>query len=147
MNAKILKIKLTNSWLHNDVFFYSINVGINGGHLWIGLSDLDEGQFRWSADQQKAEYAVWVSWHKTNDPGKNCVSMYYLGGANGAVWLDWRCSVAFRYICEADHCEYTICSYISIFMSTLCKTWYEFHSNLWKKLMFEDIKWVIRGRN
>lgn len=83
---------------------------------------MDEGQFRWSVDQQKAEYAVWVSWHKTSEPGKNCVSMYYLAGPTGAVWLDWRCSVAFRYICEADNCEYTICSYISIVMSTLCKT-------------------------
>lgn len=83
----------------NDLCF---STGINGGHLWIGLSDLDEGQFRWSIDQELATNVNWVSWHKASDPGHNCVSMYYIGPS----WLDWRCSSEFGYVCETDFCKF-----------------------------------------
>ncbi|CAG2204171.1 unnamed protein product [Mytilus edulis] len=84
----------------NTILYDNRPQGINGGHLWIGLSDLDEGQFRWSIDQELATNVNWVSWHKASDPGHNCVSMYYIGPS----WLDWRCSSEFGYVCETDFC-------------------------------------------
>ncbi|VDI28989.1 Hypothetical predicted protein [Mytilus galloprovincialis] len=72
-----------------------------GDHYWIGLSDLKEGEYRWSYDQTKATFFPWEDGWGAKGTDKNCVM--FNGGA--ARWVDYTCERAFYYICEVDYCK------------------------------------------
>ncbi|XP_071123017.1 perlucin-like protein [Mytilus edulis] len=74
----------------------------NSGY-WIGLTDLKEGQFRWSYDQSLMTYKNWYpsdGWGSKGQ-GSDCV---LLNSNANAYWLDYNCTLTYYYICESDFC-------------------------------------------
>lgn len=71
--------------------------------VWIGLTDLKEGEFRWIYDQTIAKYKPWYSGHGSRGTAYNCGLMY-----NGQTytWLDLACTRKFVYVCESHLCKY-----------------------------------------
>ncbi|CAC5383727.1 unnamed protein product [Mytilus coruscus] len=69
-------------------------------HYWIGLTDLNEGEYRWTFDQTKATYLPWYSGYGKKGNGYDCVAMVY----NGGQWIDYPCNTKYYYICESNFC-------------------------------------------
>ncbi|CAC5385851.1 COLEC12 [Mytilus coruscus] len=67
-------------------------------HLWIGLTDLKEGEYRWSYDQTIAKYTPWYSGWGSKGTGHNCGLMYQ---NHPYTWLDYPCTQKFNYVCES----------------------------------------------
>ncbi|CAG2217916.1 unnamed protein product [Mytilus edulis] len=70
-------------------------------HYWIGLTDLIEGEYRWTFDQTKATYLPWHSSYGKTNNGYNCGGL--LNNHNGQ-WFDHPCNSKFFYICESNFC-------------------------------------------
>ncbi|XP_071134772.1 perlucin-like protein [Mytilus edulis] len=71
-------------------------------HYWIGLTDLKEGEFRWTYDQSKAEVKNWHPSYGKIGTNNNCVAISY--HANKLHFFDYTCSAEYRYICESNFC-------------------------------------------
>ncbi|CAC5406513.1 unnamed protein product [Mytilus coruscus] len=72
-------------------------------YYWIGLTDLKEGQFRWSYDQSLMTYKYWYpsgGWGSKGQ-GYDCVILHNDSKAN---WLDYNCTLKHYYICESNFC-------------------------------------------
>ncbi|XP_071123016.1 perlucin-like protein [Mytilus edulis] len=69
-------------------------------HYWIGLTDVVEGQFRWSYDQSPMTYKKWYSGWGSKGTGHNCVMYSYPNDK----WLDYTCMSPCFYICESNFC-------------------------------------------
>ncbi|XP_076082408.1 perlucin-like protein [Mytilus galloprovincialis] len=67
---------------------------------WMGLTDLKEGEYRWSYDQTLAKYKPWYSGWGSKGTANNCGLMY--GGTN--TWLDYPCTKSYYYVCESHIC-------------------------------------------
>ncbi|VDI42315.1 speckle-type POZ protein, partial [Mytilus galloprovincialis] len=70
----------------------------NDGY-WIGLTDLNEGEFRWSFDQSKATFLPWVSGYGKKGNGYDCVAF---NSGSKAEWFDYKCNTTYYYICERN---------------------------------------------
>ncbi|XP_052076595.1 perlucin-like protein [Mytilus californianus] len=70
-------------------------------HLWIGLTDLNEGEYRWNFDQAKATYLPWHSGFGNKGNGYDCVAMI---NSSGGTWIDYICNTNYYYICESNFC-------------------------------------------
>ncbi|CAC5383729.1 unnamed protein product [Mytilus coruscus] len=84
----------------NDKIFASKQS--TGNHYWIGLTDLNEGEYRWTFDQTKATYLPWHSNYGKRGNGYDCVAMIV---NNGGQWIDYPCNTKFYYICESNFCD------------------------------------------
>ncbi|CAC5406224.1 CLEC17A [Mytilus coruscus] len=83
-----------NEWLH------STRKSKSSGY-WIGLTDLIEGEWRWSIDQSLATFKTWYSSYGSKGHGSNCVS--FVGSY--AKWFDTSCKVGYYFICERNFCN------------------------------------------
>lgn len=45
-----------------------------GNYYWIGMTDLKEGEFRWTYDQSKAIVKEWYPGYGAKGTGSNCVA-------------------------------------------------------------------------
>ncbi|XP_076082317.1 perlucin-like protein [Mytilus galloprovincialis] len=71
------------------------------GSTWIGLTDLKEGDWRWSFDQSRPSYTPkWVSGYGSKGTSVNCVVIN--GGQT--LWHDYYCDRALPYVCESNYC-------------------------------------------
>lgn len=61
----------------------------------MGLRDIKEDGFRWSADQTLPQYKPWYNWGP-RDPKRNCGLLYFRDN----IWLDHYCSTTYNYVCE-----------------------------------------------
>ena len=68
---------------------------------WIGLTDLQEGKWRWSYDQSVAILKPWVSGYGNKGTSMNCVS--YNG--SDSRWFDYLCHYPYYFICESNFCS------------------------------------------
>lgn len=70
---------------------------------WIGMTDLNEGQFRWSYDQSLMTYKNFYpsSGWGSKGSSSNCVAL----DNYTAHWLDYYCTKAQYYICESNFCK------------------------------------------
>ncbi|CAC5390768.1 unnamed protein product [Mytilus coruscus] len=71
-------------------------------HYWIGLTDLKEGEFRWTYDQSKTEVKNWHPSYGNKGTNYNCVAISY--HASKLHFFDYICSTKYRYICESNFC-------------------------------------------
>ncbi|CAC5383723.1 unnamed protein product [Mytilus coruscus] len=69
---------------------------------WIGLTDLNEGEFRWNFDQSKATFFPWTNGRGRMGTGYNCVA---LNTAKRSEWFDTDCNNRYNYICESNFCK------------------------------------------
>ncbi|CAC5420712.1 COLEC12 [Mytilus coruscus] len=76
-------------------------------HYWIGLTDLKEGEWRWSFDQSKATYTTWISGYGSKGTGHNCVQ---IPNGHDGKWIDYLCSHQVNYICESNFCNEPTCN-------------------------------------
>lgn len=73
---------------------------------WSGLTDLKEGEWRWSYHQEVAKYKPWH-----NDYGSRGTS-YKCGLLNGrCLWVDITCHGRYRYVCESNFCKFQYLKY------------------------------------
>ncbi|XP_063406439.1 perlucin-like protein [Mytilus trossulus] len=70
-------------------------------HYWIGLTDLNEGEWRWSSDQKVATYKPWHSGSGNNGVNYNCGLIYH---TTSYTWVDEPCTSKLRYVCESHFC-------------------------------------------
>ncbi|XP_071141678.1 perlucin-like protein [Mytilus edulis] len=83
-----------NQWVHSQRSHKSSG-------CWIGLSDLTEGEWRWSIDQSLATFKAWYSNYGSGGHSANCVS--FISG--GSTWFDTSCKSKYYYICERNFCN------------------------------------------
>ncbi|VDI58100.1 Hypothetical predicted protein [Mytilus galloprovincialis] len=69
-------------------------------YYWIGLSDLIEGEWRWSIDQSLATFKAWQSGYGSKGHSSNCVAFKN----NKSKWIDTNCKIGYLYICERNFC-------------------------------------------
>ncbi|CAG2192474.1 unnamed protein product [Mytilus edulis] len=79
-----------NKWLFNN--------RTKKDDYWMGLTDLKEGEFRWSYDQTKASFKTWYSGYGSKGTSYNCGLMY----GNTYAWLDYPCERKFLYVTEVS---------------------------------------------
>ncbi|VDI58099.1 asialoglycoprotein receptor 2 [Mytilus galloprovincialis] len=82
-----------NEWLQS-------NRPSKSAGYWIGLTDLIEGEWRWSIDQSLATFKSWLSGYGSKGHNYNCVS--FTGNQN--TWFDASCKTGYRIICERNLC-------------------------------------------
>lgn len=82
-----------NSWLLTQM-------GKGLTPYWIGLADLEEGQYRWIHDNQVATYTNFAANEPNNWGGNQDCGRIYVNG----TWDDMGCLFKHRYICESDRC-------------------------------------------
>ncbi|XP_052097170.1 perlucin-like protein [Mytilus californianus] len=82
-----------NEWLHSKRQKKSHG-------YWIGLTDLIEGEWRWSIDQSLATFKAWDSSAGSSGHSSNCVSF----AGSVAKWFDTSCKSGYYYICERHFC-------------------------------------------
>ncbi|CAC5383728.1 unnamed protein product [Mytilus coruscus] len=70
-------------------------------HYWIGLTDLNEGEYRWNFDQTIVSYLPWRSGYGKLGNGYDCVAMLK---SNNGQWIDYTCNTKYYYICESNFC-------------------------------------------
>ncbi|CAG2185750.1 unnamed protein product [Mytilus edulis] len=64
---------------------------------WIGLTDLNEGEFRWSFDQTKATFLPWARNYGKQGNGYDCVAY---NNNKTAEWFDYICNTKYHYMRE-----------------------------------------------
>lgn len=70
----------------------------------MGLTDLKEGEFRWSYDQTIASFTAWHNGWGKKGTTHNCGMMYQ----GTYTWLDYPCATEFYYVCESHFCKYLL---------------------------------------
>ena len=58
--------------MEHFIIIYLYTTG--GEYYWIGLSDLQEGKWRWSYDQSDVTFTIWVSRCGHRGTSYNCVT-------------------------------------------------------------------------
>ncbi|XP_052062065.1 perlucin-like protein [Mytilus californianus] len=80
------------------------NIVRKGYYHWIGLTDVQEGDFRWTYDQSTLSYKNFKSGHpktaSSDGYKRNCVLFHPSNG----LWNDNPCSGGAPYICESNFC-------------------------------------------
>ncbi|XP_071144045.1 perlucin-like protein [Mytilus edulis] len=85
-----------NTWI-------SDNKPNKNAFYWIGLTDLKEGDWRWTFDQSRPTYKPWQSGFGARGIVYNC-GAYNYGSSYFRLWIDWDCSSNIYYICESNFC-------------------------------------------
>ncbi|OPL32784.1 aggrecan x1 core isoform, partial [Mytilus galloprovincialis] len=67
-------------------------------YWWIGLTDLKEGDWRWTFDQSQVSYKQWTSGTGARGTTHNCAAYDTRSGFRH--WFDAPCSYKYSYICE-----------------------------------------------
>ena len=75
-------------------------------HVWLGITDVVNGDWRWIYDQTTPNYKFWypgqpLSTSHSASKNYNCAMMLY---NHGGKWNDYPCSYTFPYICESNFC-------------------------------------------
>ena len=73
----------------------------NSNGFWIGLTDLQEGKWRWSYDQSHATFKTWYPGYGSKGTSMNCVSYW----GNIPKWHDQYCHYPYYFICESNFCS------------------------------------------
>ncbi|XP_071137026.1 C-type lectin domain family 10 member A-like [Mytilus edulis] len=89
--------KMDNEKEKNKIYSYA-----KKAHYWIGLTDLKEGEFRWSYDQSKAVIKAWYPGYGKRGTNYNCVALAYDRGTLKP--FDVACLDKKPYICESNFC-------------------------------------------
>ncbi|CAG2217915.1 unnamed protein product [Mytilus edulis] len=89
-----------NTEINADEIVKAIRLLRNDIHYWLGLTDLNEGEYRWTFDQTKATYIPWDSHYGKKGTTHNCVSFTSYSG----TWFDFYCNTKYYYICESNEC-------------------------------------------
>ncbi|CAC5388277.1 unnamed protein product [Mytilus coruscus] len=92
--------KMNNDGEKNNIFSYA-----KKAQYWIGMTDLKEGEFRWSYDQSIAVIKDWYPGFGSKGRNANCVALAANGGKLKP--FDTACSEKRQYICESNFCKYT----------------------------------------
>ncbi|XP_063406552.1 perlucin-like protein [Mytilus trossulus] len=71
--------------------------------VWMGLTDLEEGEFRWIYDQTIAKYKPWYSGWGSKGTRNNC-GLIFSNNTKPYTWLDVDCKRNFVYVCESHFC-------------------------------------------
>ncbi|CAG2215276.1 unnamed protein product [Mytilus edulis] len=95
-------IKVTVKEISDNAVYSSGSIRLTGTQYWIGLSDLKEGEYRWSYDQTKATFFPWERNWGAAGTNNNCV-MFNTG--QQGQWVDYPCGTILNYICEVDYCK------------------------------------------
>ncbi|CAG2217967.1 unnamed protein product [Mytilus edulis] len=77
--------------------------GVNKYWYWIGLTNVQEGDFRWTYDQSELSFKNFQSgFPKTGSAGykSNCVYFH----PNRGQWIDTNCNSKTAYVCESNFC-------------------------------------------
>lgn len=69
----------------------------------MGLTDLKEGEYRWSYDQTLAKYKPWLSGWGSKGTANNCGLIL---NSSSYTWLDYTCNSKYAYVCESHFCKY-----------------------------------------
>lgn len=85
------------------LYIWTCSCFLIGYNYWIGLTDLIEGDFRWTYDQSKAEIKEWYPSYGSKGTGYNCVAA--ANHVNKLKPFDYTCSTTYRYICESNFCK------------------------------------------
>ncbi|CAC5390767.1 unnamed protein product [Mytilus coruscus] len=92
--------KIDNDEEKNNMYS---NANLKNYNYWIGLTDLKEGNFRWTYDQSKAEIKDWYPSYGSKGTCCNCVAVALHD--NKLKPFDYICSTtSYRYICESNFC-------------------------------------------
>ncbi|CAC5387122.1 unnamed protein product [Mytilus coruscus] len=101
--------KIDNDEEKNNMYS---NANLKSYHYWIGLTDLKEGDFRWTYDQSKAKIKYWYPRYGSKGTGSNCVAAAYHD--NKLKPLDANCaSTNYRYICESNFYSIDVLKYMN----------------------------------
>ena len=78
--------------------------------VWLGMTDVVNGDWRWIYDQATPNYKLWYpgmphSASHANSKDRNCALM--LSHHNGK-WYDYPCGRTLPYICESNFCKFII---------------------------------------
>lgn len=79
-----------------------MNVTLDKSHYWIGLTDLEERNWRWSYDQTLANFKDWLRGYGSKGTDHNCGLMH----GTHAAWIDTACRHTYKYVCESHYCKY-----------------------------------------
>ena len=82
-----------NNWIHSQK--------PKNSYYWIGLTDLQEGKWRWSYDQSDDTYKKWYPGYGKRGTSVNC-ALYNSGDTK---WLDYSCQTSCYFICESNFCS------------------------------------------
>jgi hypothetical protein len=63
-------------------------------HYWIGLTDLQEGKWRWSYDQSDVTFKKWYPGYGNKGTSMNCV-LHHKGDTR---WCDYYCHNSLYFI-------------------------------------------------
>lgn len=66
--------------------------------MWIGASDLKDGQFLWNEDFSTMKYANWKKGEPNGGSNENCVIL--LGNAYYGRWNDMSCDYSVQFLCK-----------------------------------------------
>lgn len=71
-------------------------------HLWMGGSDIDqEGDWTWKATGHNLTYTAWAKDEPNGGDKENCLELKLIR-YNEVLWIDNKCSIRKRYICEVE---------------------------------------------
>ncbi|XP_071141969.1 perlucin-like protein [Mytilus edulis] len=68
---------------------------------WIGLTDVVEGEYRWTFDQTKATFLTWHKGYGKRGKGYECCGLH---AGSKPEWFDFSCNQKFNYLCESNFC-------------------------------------------
>ena len=79
-------------------------------HVWLGITDVVNGDWRWIYDQTTPNYKFWYPgqpYTTSHSASKNynCAMMLY---NHGGKWHDNICSYTLPYLCESNFCKFII---------------------------------------
>ncbi|XP_076082301.1 lithostathine-1-beta-like [Mytilus galloprovincialis] len=92
-------VKVDNS---SENTWISDNKPKKNKYYWIGLTDLKEGDWRWTFDQSQATYKSWQSGTGARGTSNNCAVYNY--GGYFRLWFDQTCMAKYYSICESNFC-------------------------------------------
>ncbi|OPL33859.1 c-type f lectin domain family 4 member, partial [Mytilus galloprovincialis] len=90
----------------SENIWISDNKPNKNAYYWIGLTDLKEGDWRWTFDQSRPTYKPWEIGYSAKGTSYNCVAYNY-GSSNLRNWFDYHCWAKYYYICESNFCTLT----------------------------------------
>ena len=69
--------------------------------MWIGGSDLKEGQWIWNEDFTPMKYTNWNTAEPRGGTSENCVALISLKKYDGK-WLDITCAASLQFLCRKN---------------------------------------------
>jgi hypothetical protein len=77
-------------------------------YIWLGITDVYNGDWRWIYDQTTPKYKFWDAGHPYSTSHRfsknyNCGIMY---NHSRGKWRDYSCGDGKPYICESNFCKF-----------------------------------------